>query len=585
MRQLIFTMLIMLTFSLSGLAQHTIKGRILDDQGEPLSHATVALLNPTDSTLTYFGITNVKGEYQIKQIKEGEYLLQYSFVGMETVYEKVSIPSDTGENFGDQSLRAAMLEEVIVEAELVPIKFKSDTLEFDVRAFKTRPGAAVEELLEKLPGVEVDESGNVKAEGEDVVKVLVDGKEFFDKDPKVATKNLPAVAVDKVQVFDRKSEEATFTGIDDGGRDRTINLMLNEDHKKGYFGELAAGAGINDTYKADGKIYRFSKNIQTALLGMYNNINEFGFTHKGNNQFGQGIKGLNTSLAGGVNLSYSKNSQDRYWISYLGNRVEKDLEEEIDTENFLPNGAYEQLQDLTETEKDRPHQVNFGLRHNFDERNRMILDGDVQLGANDLVSRTLTNSSFENIPVNRLDNRTNNRSDNLRFNTKGVYITKFNQDKTQLKTDINALYTRDESRLDWVNITNLLDPPSEMIADQFRNNDTERLRVSASPTLVQKVADLWSIDLGASLGLDNRRLDRREGMRNASNEFIEVPIPEFSTNETFIRPTISFRRITKKSQFNISMEAIVNQFDKVLDNRSVDKTQLFLPATPDQLSE
>ena len=575
MSKSIFILLLILGLTISGLAQHTIKGRVIDEKSEPLSHATVALLIPGDSTLAHFGITNAKGEYQIKQIKKGDFLMQFSFVGMETIYEPVTIPADSGENFGDKALSASMLKEVIVQAELIPIKFKSDTLEFDVKAFTTRPGAAVEELLEKLPGVEVDQAGNVKAEGEDVIKVLVDGKEFFDKDPKVATKNLPAKAVSKVQVFDKRSEEATFTGIDDGVRERTINLMLNEDHKKGYFGELAAGAGTNDTYKADGKIYRFSKTIQTALLGMYNNINEFGFTHKGNNQFGQGTKGLNTSLAGGVNLSYNKGSQNRYYLSYLGNSVKKELEEDIDTENFLPNGTYEQLQHLIETEKDKPHNVNFGIRHNFDKQNRLIIDGDFNIGSNDLVSHTLTNSTFENNPINRLDNNTSNRTDNLQFNAKGVYITKFNQEKTQLKTDIYALYTQNESRLDWINVTNLLNPPSEMIADQFRNNDTDRLRLSASPTLVQKITNLWSLDIGATFGLDNRSLNRREGMRNPSNEFIEFLIPGFSTNETFVKPTLSLQHATKKAQVNLTMGATASQFDKVLDNNSLDKPSYF----------
>ena len=122
--------------------------------------------------------------------------------------------------------------------------------------------------------------------------MLVDGKEFFGNDPKIATKNLSAEALDKVQVFDRKSEEAEFSGIDDGIRDKTINLLLNEKHKNGYFGEIKAGYGTHDTYKADGKIYRFSKTVQSAFLGMSNNINEFDFTHRGDNQYGQHLKKL-----------------------------------------------------------------------------------------------------------------------------------------------------------------------------------------------------------------------------------------------------------------------------------------------------
>ncbi len=223
-----------------GISQHTIEGEVVNENNEPLGFATVALLNPEDSTLQFFGVTDAEGSYIITGIKESSYLLQYSYVGMKTTFEKIAIPVERGTDLGTKILLAKQIEEVIVEAEMVPIKFKSDTLEFNAQSFKTRPGAAVEELSEKLPGVEVDEAGNIKAQGENVVQVLVEGKEFFGKDPKVATKNLPAKALDKVQVYDAKSEEAVYTGVDDGVRRKTLNLLLNEEHKKGYFGRILA---------------------------------------------------------------------------------------------------------------------------------------------------------------------------------------------------------------------------------------------------------------------------------------------------------------------------------------------------------
>ncbi len=290
MPKTILFILFKICFLMLSYAQHSLSGKVTDEKNNPLSSATVALMHPTDSTLLSFGITDAEGNYQIQNIKTGDYLMQFSYVGMETAYDEITVPNKDGEYLGNKILNPSYMDEVVVEAELIPIKFKSDTLEFDTKAFQTRPGASVEELLEKLPGVEVDESGNIKAKGEDVVKVLVDGKEFFDKDPKVATKNLPAEALDKVQVFDRKTDEAAFTGIDDGVRERTINLLLDEDHKKGYFGNITAGIGTDERFTAEGRLYRFSKKTQTAILGLYNNINEFGFTYKGNNQLGKALK-------------------------------------------------------------------------------------------------------------------------------------------------------------------------------------------------------------------------------------------------------------------------------------------------------
>ena len=214
----LLSVLLLIILSGSAIAQYKITGQVIDEENQPLEYSTIVLLNPSDSTLLYFGVTNLDGEFQIKNINEGLYLMQYSFVGKKTFYKTIKIPTLSGEDTGILKLitQNDSLGEVIIEAELVPLIFRNDTLEYNAKAFRTRPGAAVEELLNKLPGIEVDNSGNIKAEGEEVTKILVDGKEFFDDDPKVATKNLPAEALSKGQVIDRKSDEVIFSGIDDG---------------------------------------------------------------------------------------------------------------------------------------------------------------------------------------------------------------------------------------------------------------------------------------------------------------------------------------------------------------------------------
>ena len=193
-----FILIATISFSFSVFAQNSINGRLLDEENKTLPFGTIALLNPADSTMKYFGITNKAGVYKITNIKKGDYILQFSFVGKKTIFENITISSKKEENFGDKQMKASLMNEVVVAAEYIPIQFKSDTVEFNTKAFETKPHAVVEDLLKKIPGIEVDESGNLKAMGEDVTKVLVDGKEFFGKDPKVATKNLPAKAIDKV---------------------------------------------------------------------------------------------------------------------------------------------------------------------------------------------------------------------------------------------------------------------------------------------------------------------------------------------------------------------------------------------------
>lgn len=569
---------ILLLFCLCGnaFAQQDLSGRVVDKNVKPLPFTTVVLLHPTDSTIKFFGVTNDKGVYQLRRVKEGDYLMQFSFTGFKSVYNRVTIPLKSNQ-LGDQILveNPTELDQVIVEAELIPIKFKTDTLEYDAKAFKTRAGASVEELLEKLPGVEVDKEGNVKAQGEEVVKVLVDGKEFFGNDPKVATKNLPADAISKVQVLDRKSDEAAFTGIEDGERDRTINLLLKEDHKKGYFGEIKAGIGTDKSHLVEAKVYRFSNRLQVAALGLQNNINQFGFTQKGNSTFGESIKGINESLAGGLNLSLNKSNGDRYFASYLGNRVDKDLNQQSISENFLEAGAYTQASNLLETERDRPHDINFGVRSSIGKNAKFILNGNATIGTNRSFSETISNATFNNLPVNNFSNNTLNESDQLAVNTSGSYAVKLKGNEFQMSTRFALNYSENESVLDWTNVTTIFDPMNTNTIHQLRNNNTDQFSLLVAPTFTRKLSDYWAMDFGLGLLLKKNQLNRVEGIFNDQGDLDGTLIPAFTVNETVARPTLGIRRANTKVLFSLNLNAYSSQFDRNLANAAENSTRYF----------
>ena len=576
MKKILFV-LFFLIFSSYSYSQNILKGRVIDESGNPLELTTVVLLNPNDSTLKHFGVTNKDGYYQIKAVKNDSYLLQFSYVGMETSTDMITVDRNSPSDLGDKKMIPSALEEVIVVAEIIPMQFKEDTLEYNTKAFTTRPGASVEELLKKLPGIEVDESGNIKAQGEDVTKVLVDGKEFFGNDPKIATKNLSAEALVKVQVFDKKSEEAEFSGIDDGIRDKTINLLLNEKHKNGYFGEIKAGYGTHDTYKADGKIYRFSKTVQSAFLGMSNNINEFGFTHRGDNQYGQQIKGLNTSYAGGLNLSYSNGKTNRYFLSYLKNSNKKDLLETTESENFVNENIYYQDQEVDEMEKNKPNNIDFGLRHNFDKNNRLIVDGDLTNAKNTLERLVNTNTELNSSKVNNLINDSENIGDELSFDSRISYISKLKGDKLQFKITTNLDYEKDESNLDWINDITIFYSENIIVRNTsfHRNNFTEVNSFRTSPAIVVQLNKLWSVDGGVRISKTNRELSRIEASVSPNNE-VDNSF-EFKTN--YVRPFLSFRRVTNKVYANISFEFHNMNMEKLLNESSdgIMKYSYFLP--------
>ena len=259
----------------------SIKGQLTDSTGTALPSATVLILNPKDSSLVNFGVSNNQGLFEIRNVNRAEYLFKVTYVGYAPLMVKVSPKPD--ELLVDLGLlkmqpERRILDEVTIRAERAPVVVKRDTIEFNAASFRVKPNAMVEDLLKQLPSVEVDNDGTIRAQGEQVQRVTVDGREFFGRDPKLATRNLPADAVDKVQVFDRQSDQAQFTGIDDGQREKTINLELKEEKRNGAFGNITAGVGTDDRYNGRASINRFTKGNQLSFLAMGNNTNEQGFS-------------------------------------------------------------------------------------------------------------------------------------------------------------------------------------------------------------------------------------------------------------------------------------------------------------------
>lgn len=544
-------------------AQNRINGTVLSEEQKPLPSATVVLLNPADSTMEYFGVTNEDGEYFIRNINDGTYLMQYAFVGMQSLFIDIEIPSDKGENMGITIMKVKPMdvEQVSVVGEYVPMKFKSDTIEFNAKAFNTKPDAVVEDLLKKLPGLEVDRSGNLKAMGEDVVKVLVDGKEFFGNDATVATKNLPADAIDKVQIYDRRSDVSQFTGIDDGVRDRTIDLILKEDRKKGIFGDVLAGFGTGEHYLASGRVFRFNDVSQIAILGNYNNINRFGV--KGN-RFGEAAGGINTAGAAGVNLSYNPSSFNRFYMSYLASGTKSVLEQETETQNFLHDLEYFQTDNLNQTRRDTSHNFHFGARARIFAWQNIVANANLNIAEGNVVRQSLMNRLMNDSPVNQLINGTNQESNSLNANGNATYIIKVNEDKTQITTKLFANGSTSFAGSQWNNATTFYNPERILFEDQFQDNHNERLNVTVTPALVQKLNRFWYLNTHVALGLNTHSLDRKQGIPGLTDVITDSLSPRFNRDYRFVRPGISFQRNTEKNQLNLTLAAEWSSLDQVL---------------------
>ncbi len=287
-------------------AQSTeLRGSVKDTaDNNKLYQAVVSLIRKSDSTLATFSRVNEKGNFLLKKVPQGDYILQITYPKYADYVEDVKLDAATKEMTGlILTPRSTLLEEVIVRQRIAAIRMKGDTLEFRTDSFAVREGANVEELLKKLPGIQVNRYEEITAQGEKVQKVLVDGEEFFSDDPAVVTQNLSADAVETVQVFDKKSDQATFTGIDDGEKTKTINLKLKENRKQGYFGKARVAGGTPDWFEGEGMVNMFRGKKKIAAFGTAANTGKAGLGWEDNQKFG-----------GSNNMEY--NEEEGYFFSF-----------------------------------------------------------------------------------------------------------------------------------------------------------------------------------------------------------------------------------------------------------------------------
>lgn len=287
-----------------------ITGLIKDaNTAEPLMEASVRLLSAKDSSFVAGVTSGLDGRFALKGVKSGRYILAITYIGYADHTQPVNV-AKSNLRLGAIDMREStqMLKDVTVVAAKTPIKVMEDTIEFNADSYHTQPNAVVEDLLKRLPGVEVDSDGKITSNGKEIKKILLDGKEFFSDDPQVASKNLPVSMIDKLQVVDRKSDLARLTGVDDGEDETVINLTVKKGMNEGWFGNVEAGYGTDDRYMGSFNVNRFWNGNQVTFLGNFNNINQLGFTDSNGNRFRRfgGTNGITSSRALGLNFNIGK---------------------------------------------------------------------------------------------------------------------------------------------------------------------------------------------------------------------------------------------------------------------------------------
>lgn len=399
-----------------------IKGTVIDSLSRRTIESTsVTVFLTKDSSLVNYAITNRKGDFTITDIPlNTDCRLVITCKGYDDLTRSLILPIDTKELKLDTiSLVKAIneLKAVTVTALRPPVTVKPDTLEFNVSSFKTMPNAMVEDLLKQLPGVEVDKDGNVTINGKKVSKLMVDGREFFGGDPKIALKNLPKDVIEKLQVVDNKTREQRFNKTTDGNEDLAINLTLRKDAQKGWFGRVSAGYGTNERYEGAAMLNFFNGAKQFNIIGNASNTNrgsisggDFNISNTRSTLDGGG-GGLTRAASGGLNYSDNIGRQIKLNGSYFYNNSHTDNFSKVQRENRLIDTSFLYNADNNNVNDYGNHRLTLNASYSIDTLTEMHLNSNVGTNTNDIVN-------YKNAISTTLDGRTINTSENT-YSSKG----------------------------------------------------------------------------------------------------------------------------------------------------------------------
>ncbi|NEV94882.1 TonB-dependent receptor [Psychroflexus sp. YR1-1] len=438
MKNILFAYIFFFTVFTSFAQEYTIKGQVSDSVSDAyLSSATVFVETLKDSTLLNYTITNSSGNFELSvKTKESRARLNISFAGMKPYVETISL-SEPSIDLGVIKLEELTnnLDEVLINVNRAPITIKKDTLEFNASSFSTRPDANLEETLKQLPGVEVDAAGNITVNGKPVQRILVNGKEFFGNDPKIATKNLPKDIINKIQVVDTKTQSQEFTGEEGDSENKTINITIDEDKNKGYFSRATLGGGTDDRYEMSGIANYFQDELRLSVLASSNNINSSGFTFDevfdamgrrarsitvSGGSFG--INGLNfgnntgitKSETAGLNFVNEWGEEYELAADYFFGNNKTDTRTSTRRENILPDRRFFTNSESNATRDNNSHRGNVNFTFKPDTLTRINIRPSINGNTGTTESSSISQSLDEQGNLINTS-ETENRNDNLNF--------------------------------------------------------------------------------------------------------------------------------------------------------------------------
>ncbi|GAB3529994.1 TonB-dependent receptor [Pontibacter brevis] len=543
--------------------------------------------------MVQYTTTSANGLFILNKVNKGAYILKVSFLGFSPYHKNILLSAATTDtlDLGTISLEpvASELQEITVTGAKAPVTVKEDTVEYNAGSFRTRPNADVAQLLKKLPGVDMQSDGNISVQGERVTRIFVDGKEFFGGDLRAAINNLPADAIENVQVIDAKSEEAQFSGVDDGRREKVVNLTLKEDSRNTGYGKVTAGIGTHQRYMAKGNYNRFDGGNFVSLMGMSNNVNNQWLTSdgpattpqtSGNTPRSPAQNGLVNTHMAGANSFHQLTPKTSLTGSYLFNQTNASVQSSLIRQNFLPEGTALYYENSQQQNRNTLHSATAGVEHK-DSVNTIRLNATFGYTGTRMISSSNRQSySVTDSLVNEGERSANTQSKGYSLDTDLFYGHRFGK-SGRLVTVTNQLTTfQDNTEGRTVSYTRFVEGGEERVRqlNKQENNDLAyNLRIAYTEPLGKKQF------LQATYNLSNRASKSNLEVYDLVNDTTLLDMEQssrFGSRYVYQQAGVTYRLNRGKSNLAIGAKAQQSALTRRLqapDEEVTGKFQNILP--------
>lgn len=598
--------------------QASVKGCVTDSfEHKNLSKSVVALLQAKDSVLYRFVRTDAAGKFAFDKVAPGNYLLMITVPGYADYGESLVISDTSQVNYGNlfMSLKARLLEDVVVRQTVAAIKMKGDTTEYTADSFRVAKDANVEDLLKKLPGIQVNSKGQITAHGQTVKKVLVDGEEFFGDDPTLVTQNLRADMVDRVQVFDKTSEQAAFTGVDDGEKDKTINLKLKADKKKGYFTKLTAGQGTDSFRDYQAMVNFFRNKEKISAYGIVSTTGKTGLNWDEKNNFGQSQmdnvsfdetmgyymfegndnnlggwdgqyrdQGLPSAVAAGLHYN---NKWDEDKKSVNANYQMLNLDVKGTTANrsqyLLPDSMYYQNSGSSFQNSVTHHRADGKYELKIDSSSTFKIFGTIGSDHKITSDASYTNSlDRDSVLVNEGKTTSSYTGDTRLMNGSAIWMKKLPKKGRTFTVNLTGRYT-DSDNKGFLNARTVFYKAGvynyEQKTDQLKTQNNRNVQVDAKATYTEPLSPKSTLLFNYGLSLNNSRSERLSYNSAADGKYTQLD-STYSSNYVYDISThaggITYALSDKKVKFRFGSNVGVTSFNQEDRLYNINRTRHFV---------